>query len=100
MSQKTAHTTLKTYISHDSVRFVVSQSSIVLFDTHGYRIRTIEYPQAAVWDFICRNYGYDRMVQLLMIINRCSEENARSIIDDFIEELLLAKILVEVDING
>lgn len=100
MSKKTPHKRTTLFQCPTSVRYVVEQTSIKLIDTEQGHGCTLNYPDAAIWDFLCRGYTRQRIEQLLMHICFVSNQHAASLVDDFCARLVAAGFLQEIDDHG
>lgn len=79
---------------------MIERTSIRLIDTQRGHTLIIKYPDAAIWDFLCRCYSWQRIARLLTSICHLTKEHAESMIDDFLAMLLNEGFLKEVKKNG
>ena len=82
------------YKCSEQLHYVVEYSSIILVDTRRGHTLTLEYPEAAIWDFLCRGYELSRINRLLTYICHITATHADSIIKDFLSLLIENDFLV------
>src|SRR5207247_9849736 len=78
---------MSTYRLNPRVRWVVERYGIVLTDSGG-RVRTLEYPEAAVWDLFSRGYAFDKTVTMVSHIaaldTSAADSLVRAAVDDWV----------------
>ena len=82
-----------TYRMRENVRYVVEQTHIFILNEHTRHI--LHYPEAAVWDFLQRDYSYEKATRLLCKIAVVTPTHAELIIRDCLCNLLEKDFLVE-----
>ena len=81
------------YKCSENIKYIVEPSSIRIVDvTRGHTL-VVDYPQAAIWDFLCRGYSRSKIKKLLVIIADVTQDHAESLIDDFLCMLIREKFL-------
>lgn len=55
---------MRKYKLGPDVRWVVERFAVVLTDGKG-TVRTLHYPEAAVWDLLSRGYAFDKVASMI-----------------------------------
>lgn len=74
---------MKTYRVASSVRWSVGRTNLTISDGRG-SVRTLEYPQCAIWDLMTR-YRYDDVVKLTGHIASLSPADAARVVRSTLE---------------
>ena len=69
---------IKRYTIPSHVRWSVETHYLLLWAPSG-NAQTIDYPQAAIWDFITRNYNVNDIIARLSIITNCTEHEMKKL---------------------
>jgi hypothetical protein len=77
----------------DGVGWSVGRASLILTDGKGH-VRTLRYPEAAVWDLFCRGYAFDKVVALTKHIAGLEPAGAEQLVRTCIETWCAAELLV------
>jgi hypothetical protein len=72
------------YCLAPGVRWHVGPTSLTLTDGKG-RVRTLGYPEAAVWDLVSRGYALDKVVPMMTHIAALEEDGARRLVASSLE---------------
>lgn len=75
------------YSCHPRVKWVVEAYGLILVHHELEKSLTLNYPEAAVWDFVCQGFIYFRMVNLMTKIASTSFEEADIIVRNCLENL-------------
>jgi len=75
------------YRQNPDVRYIIESSGLILINTRSGNKLAIDYPQAAVWDLLIKNYAPDLMIRMISNILLISRTQAKSIILDTLESL-------------
>jgi hypothetical protein len=62
------------------VKWSVEVRGIVLLNEATGVVRSLEYPQAAIWDLITRGYSFEKTKRLVSAITSLGPEAARELI--------------------
>ena len=75
------------YSCHPKVKWVVEAHGLILIHHELEKSLTLNYPDAAVWDFVCQGFSYFRMVNLMTKITSTSFEGADRLVRNCLENL-------------
>ncbi len=85
---------IENYSISPSVKWSVETYHILLWDPSG-NVQIVEYPQAAIWDFVTRQYyPHDIINKLSFITDRTEQEN-KSLYNQTINEWIHNGILIK-----
>jgi hypothetical protein len=73
------------YTLAPDLRWAVERLSVTLTDKSG-QVRSIQYPQAGIWDLVSRGYPFDRVVSLTAHIAGCDAAGADRLVRDTLDE--------------
>jgi hypothetical protein len=85
---------MSAYRVSPSVVWSVGRVNLTVSDGRG-AVRTLEYPEAAVWDLISRGYAFDAVVELTRHIACLDPAPAAAVVRSAIEQWLAAGLLIE-----
>lgn len=83
------------YSCHPKVTWVVETHGLLLIHHALDKSLRLEYPEAAVWDFVSQGYEYSRMVYLVAKIASIEREECDSIIRNCLEKLIAQNFLLK-----
>jgi hypothetical protein len=66
------------------VGWSVGRANLTLTDGRGH-VRTLGYPEAAVWDLLCRGYAFEKVVSLTTHIAGLDDAQAKLLVRRSIE---------------
>ena len=70
---------MRKYKLSPGVRWVVERFSVTLTDGQG-TVRTLRYPEAAVWDLLSRGYAFEKVVSMITHIAAVDASTADSLV--------------------
>lgn len=100
MNKKTVHKQSSLYQCPETIRYVVEQTFVRIIETERGHDCKLTYPDAAIWDFLCRGYTRQRIEQLLVHICFISNQHAAYLVDDCCARLLSDGFLQEANNHG
>ena len=69
-----------------AVQWVVEAGSIVLVNRESGATCSLEYPQAAIWDLMTRDYLYEQMLPMLSAITGLDKKNVHAILVESLKD--------------
>ena len=85
---------IENYSISPDVKWSVETYHILMWDPSG-NVHTVEYPQAAIWDFMTRQYkAHDIINRLAFIIER-SEQDIESLYVETVKQWINNGILIQ-----
>jgi hypothetical protein len=75
------------YRQNPDVSYIVESNSLILINARTGNKLVIDYPQAAVWDLIIKNYTFDMIVRMISNILLITGNQSKSLIVDTLEYL-------------
>jgi hypothetical protein len=92
--------TLASYRPAEHIQWSVEPMGILLFDQKAGCACAIAYPQAAVWDFLTRQYPLGRIIDLLGSIADLKAAEAHAFLQNSLAMWLAAGYLIRGDGHG
>ncbi len=89
-----------TYQCTPSTRWVVELDRIVVVNQMTGTVRSLEYPRAALWDFIARGYSYDQIIPMLCSIASLQRDAIEELVGQSLEQWTQAGFLKRIDRHG
>lgn len=71
------------YHTADDVRWCVNRASVTVVARDA--ARTLEYPQAAIWDLVSRGYATERVIELTSYIIASDKTDAERLVRDALQ---------------
>ena len=78
---------LKKCIINPDISWIVDHASVKLINENTNTVKILNYPEAAIWDFITRGYPTEKLILLISKIAYINTSHATTIINDTIESL-------------
>lgn len=75
------------------VGWSVGRANLTLTDGRGH-VRTLGYPEAAVWDLLCRGYAFEKVVAMTTHIAELDHHSAEQLVRGSMESWQQAGLLV------
>lgn len=60
------------------VTWIVRDPGVLVIDELARCAETLSYPEAAVWELLCRGHRWDKVISLLTAVLGVAEEEARA----------------------
>lgn len=76
---------MRSYRLAPGVRWAVERSAVKLTDAKG-TVRTLRYPEAAVWDLLSRGYAFDKVVSMITHIAALDSPGANVLVRTSVED--------------
>ena len=83
---------------HPQLRWQITQRGVRLF--LNSETVFLEYPQAAIWDFISRGYQLDKTKQLLQHIAALDVDDTDKLVTEAVQSWLTNKYIEEITNRG
>ena len=76
---------MTSYRVRSAVRWSVGRVTVTLADGTG-KVRTLGYPEAAVWDLVSRGYRFPKVVSMMTHIASLDETATRALVCSTLED--------------
>lgn len=83
---------MQNYRVENNVKWTVELHSIMLWDQEGC-VHDIEYPQAAVWDFVSRGYSTSDIISRITHIATLTQAEASILVNDTLNQWLNMNVI-------
>lgn len=88
------------YKPSENTRYTVETFGVLLMDIATGQRRYLTFPQAAIWDLIVQNRPLNQMVEMMTHIAVLSATHAKALIQDLLNELVEAGLILRKDQHG
>jgi hypothetical protein len=85
---------MMTYHINSDISYCVDIQDIKLIDNRNNRMLTLNYPEAAIFDMLIKQYPHKTMIRMLSKIGLLTETHAENLICDTIDFLVQNNVLM------
>jgi hypothetical protein len=82
------HRQYTAYRLSPGITWIVLDRGVLVIDELARRSETLSYPEAAVWELLCRGHCLSRVVAMLIVILGVAEEKAQEYAERYVHEWL------------